>query len=325
MPYELHRWVFCEDPVLIDQSVENRALEWNFKQKHSNPRMATHQQLKFSRKICENGKVSTGEVKPMLSKMCGFETRIPSRFVHAVALARGVVQENAAKFEAMHTEASAALSQMPKMCDSARHFVNTPWDQMFLASAQYHVTEPGDAKRGFWTEPLHTDGAGSAIHLAITGFSKRDVRFYVAGKSEDPLAIENTLGTMYMGLMTGCKHEVSHKACAVEDKFNMSGLPPCSLSIMVRCNLFPGISLRRKNAPLMKDSAFRTVIEIFQRHFVAGGWRIPSLQTCQDIFSKGIPSASLEVQKGKGSKTRKRTMEQVPLGTISLMKKAREK
>ena len=297
MPHELYRWVFCEDPVLIDQSVENCALEWNFKQKHSNHRMATHQQLKFNRKICENGMVSTGEVKPMLSKMCGFETRMPSRFVHAVALARGVVQENAAKFKAMHTEASTALLKLPKMCANAKHFVNTPWDQMFLASVQCQVTEPGDAERGFWTEPRHTDCAGSAIHLAITGFSSRDVRFYVAGEKGEPLVIENTKGTMYMGLTTGCKHEVSHKACAVEDQFRMSGLPPCSLSIMVRCNLFPKFGLRRNSSFLMESSAFRTVIKIFQRHFVAGGWRMPSLQTCQDIFSKGIPTVTLETQK----------------------------
>ena len=130
--------------------------------------------------------------------------------------------------------------------------------------------------------------------------------------------IENTKGTMYMGLTTGCKHEVSHKACAVEDQFCMSGLPPCSLSIMVRCNLFPGLRSRREN--LMESSAFRTVIKIFQRHFVAGGWRMPSLQTCQDIFSKGIPTVTLETQKsgkaaskGKGSKLRKRTFEQTLL------------
>ena len=253
---------------------------------------------------------------------------MPSRFVHAVALVRGVLQENAAKFEVMHTEASEALRRLPKMCANAKHFVNTPWDQMFLASAQCQVTDPGDAERGFWTEPRHTDCAGSAIHLAITGFSSRDVRFYVAGENEEPLVIENTKGTMYMGLTTGCKHEVSHKACAVEDKFKMSDLPPCSLSIMVRCNLFPKLNLRRYNTHLMESSAFRTVIKIFQRHFVAGGWRIPSLQTCQDIFSKGIPAVTLEAQKSgkaackwKGSKSRKRTLEQTPMTKKSTKKR----
>ena len=201
---------------------------------------------------------------------------------------------------------------------------------MFLASAQCQVTEPGNAERGFWTEPRHTDCAGSAIHLAITGFSSRDVRFYVAGENEEPLVIENTKGTMYMGLTTGCKHEVSHKACSEEDQFTMSGLPPCSLSIMVRCNLFPLDNLRRKDSALMESRAFRTVIKIFQRHFVAGGWRMPSLQTCQDIFSKGIPTVTLETQKsgkaaskGKGSKSRKRTLEQTLLGRVSMTKNTR--
>ena len=70
----------------------------------------------------------------------------------------------------------------------------------------------------------------------------------------------------------------------------------------------------------MESRAFRTVIKIFQRHFVAGGWRMPSLQTCQDIFSKGIPTVTLGSQKsgkaaskGIGSKSRKRTLEQTPM------------
>ena len=105
-------------------------------------------------------------------------------------------------------------------------FLQTSWDQVFCASSQIHVTDPGDDRRGYWHEARHKDGAGSACHMAITGYSRRDVCFYVGGADEkiEPLIIHNKPGTVYMGLVTGCEHEVKHVPSAATEKKRLARL-----------------------------------------------------------------------------------------------------
>ncbi len=181
MPHECQRFVFEEDPALIGGTAANAGLEWSFTQKHSDNKIASHQQHEFDREIIENGHTGTNKVQPALTAMCGFPSRSPSRLTHATAFSRAVLAANAQIFKAMYAEAAAGLKKLPRQCVNTRRFLQTSWDQVFCASQQIHVTDPGDDRRGYLHEMRHKDGAGSACHMGITGYKRRDVCFYVGG------------------------------------------------------------------------------------------------------------------------------------------------
>ena len=200
------------------------------------------------------------------------------------AVTRAVLEANAHKFEPMLAEARAELKRRKVKCANSKVIQERTWRDIFLATQQTHVVESGDAERGMWTEPRHKDGGGSCPHGGATGYGERDVQFFVPG-AEEPLIIQNTPGTFYMGLLTGCEHQVYHVPSA--EKLSRFGLPPSSLSVMIRCDLFGRQRLRRKKAPLMANPAFRICIKIFREHFLTGGWRLPSIAAARAILAAG--------------------------------------
>ena len=131
--------------------------------------------------------------------------------------------------------------------------------------------KPTSLSQGMWSEacgPNHaTRTAGGPAPMGGYGYGERDVQFFVPG-AEEPLIIQNTPGTFYMGLLTGCEHQVYHVPSA--EKLSRFGLPPSSLSVMIRCDLFGRQRLRRKKAPLMANPAFRICIKIFRERFLTG-------------------------------------------------------
>ena len=78
----------------------------------------------------------------------------------------------------MWEEVASRLRGMPResLKQNGRHFLRNSMETLFLTCGEVHVADPGSPERGWRDEPRHRDGAGSAIHLSLTLFGRRDVR-----------------------------------------------------------------------------------------------------------------------------------------------------
>jgi len=60
---------------------------------------------------------------------------------------------------------------------NVQHLVDTPVSAWFLSCGELSIMNPQDYKGAFWSEPKHQDGGASVLHMGITLYGRREVRF----------------------------------------------------------------------------------------------------------------------------------------------------
>ena len=104
-------------------------------------------------------------------------------------------------------------------------FLKTPFELWFLSAGELHVTHNATSAGGFapkalksggsepqdshecWKEPLHNDGGASILHLGLTLYGRRDVRF-IQGDDMPDVFVSQAPGSVYFGGITGAQHQV---------------------------------------------------------------------------------------------------------------------
>ena len=169
--------------------------------------------------------------------------------------------------------------------ENGNHFLTTPAEQWFLTCGEIAVTSLGDSPTGLWAEPKHQDGAASVLHLGLTLFGRRDVVFDQLEGSPS-ITVSNIPGSVYMGGVTGAKHQVLHKEPAnPNDRLVIPGLGPCSVTIMFRTALFPHTRSRLRNATPHPPLFFKTLSASFRASLASTTWVLPSLSECEACLS----------------------------------------
>lgn len=119
--------------------------------------------------------------------------------------------------------------------------------------------EPGDETRGFWAEPWHKDGGASIMHMGVTLYGRRRLECDQGFDRLRPVVIDNVPGTVYMGMLTGPRHQVTHMAASDGELLSVPGLGPCGVNVMARTSLFPFFQARLRNTTPAPQAVFHAL------------------------------------------------------------------
>ena len=155
---------------------------------------------------------------------------------------------------------------------------------------------------GAWEEPLHQDGGASILHMGLTVYGRRDVRF-VQGPGLADVAVRNVPGTVYFGQVTGAEHQVHHRAASSQaELLQLPGLGQCSVTVMLRTALFPYNRARMRNTTPSPVVVFHALAKSFRESCARGNWRLPSLVECKAALLNVPSLADVEPKVSDGVK-----------------------
>ena len=154
--------------------------------------------------------------------------------------------------------------------ENRRHFLQQPVASWFLNAAELCITEAA----GSWQEPLHQDGAASAVHMGVTLWGRRLMVCQVP--DEPDVVVSNHPGVVYLGGLTGPHHQVTHQP-SHEDEL-LDGR--FSVAIMLRTTLFPFCRSRVRGTTPHSPAFFFGMAEIVAESVGNRRWILPSLEAC---------------------------------------------
>lgn len=113
------------------------------------------------------------------------------------------------------------------------HFLEADFDSWFLSCAEIHfinaegflrkeASSPKEqgASETLWEEGLHNDGGASILHMGLTLYGRRDVRF-LQGSGLPDVLVSQEPGSVYLGGVTGARHQVGQGLTFVPRVFRL--------------------------------------------------------------------------------------------------------
>jgi hypothetical protein len=156
---------------------------------------------------------------------------------------------------------------------NGKKFLKQSIEEWFLSCSELTFIDPCEGEAGYLTEKRHMDGPMSVFHGALTLSGARDLFCEVRGSGR--VCVPNRPGTMYLGNLTGPRHQVVHRRCD-HDSLLVPGLGHKSVTIMLRTGLFPHGNSRRmgclSNPPAFKASVANSFVASMQ----VDGLRLPT-------------------------------------------------
>ena len=202
---EVVHWLQA-DPVLQPDTDEYAALDISFDARRANVK-------------CEEGRkfVHSGHTGVSCSSaMCGLSLKRQLPLPRVLSWLRAFKVVNSAPLAVLQANARhAVLSQIAEEDRSLNgaHFLEASFEDWFLTCAELSVLNAGgegDNTGGggdYWSEPTHQDGGASVLHMGLTLFGRRQVRF-----EQGPLLPDVWVpcgpGSVYLGQVTGARHQV---------------------------------------------------------------------------------------------------------------------
>lgn len=194
---EVVRWL-QGDPALLPGSDEHKALDISFTAARENVK------CEEGRKFVRSG--HTGACST--TAMCGLSLKHELPLPRVLSWLRAFKSINAAPLAILQATARHAVSKMAEADrkQNGTHFLESPFEEWFLTCAEMSVLNAG-GKGEFWSEPVHQDGGASVLHMGLTLFGRRQVRF-----EQGPLLPDVWVpcgpGSVYLGQVTGARHQV---------------------------------------------------------------------------------------------------------------------
>ena len=182
----------------------------------------------------------------------------------------------------MLARARAALSEFDDeaLGQNGLHFLDSDFEAWFLSASELHVFDrPADC-----FEPRHNDGGASILHMGITLYGRRRVTFFSpegasSTSEEQEVRFEQQPGSVYLGIVTGASHQVSHVATRHPDET----LRAHTVSIMMRTCLFPYNRSRCQNTTPSPQDVFRKLALCFTEHLASHRLELPTLARVQAV------------------------------------------
>ena len=174
--------------------------------------------------------------------------------------------------------------------ENGNHFLDTSFEEWFLTCGEMHMSLPGDAASGLWREPWHQDGAGSVLHLGLTLWGRRHVRFKQTG-SDPELVLPNEPGSVYFGQITGAEHRVEHQLpYAAHELLHIPNIGDAAVTVMARTALFPHCRSRQRNTTPSPPKVFFALAQAFRLAASSHSYRLPTLAECEHAHTSSEAS-----------------------------------
>jgi hypothetical protein len=185
---------------------------------------------------------------------------------------------------------SMTLATMPQGEDENReHFLEHTLPQWFCTAGELCISKAD----GVWKEPDHMDGGASVLHMGVTVYGDRDMVCHRPGIETDPVVVRNTGGTVYLGVLTGPRHGVTHLP-SMPDQLLPHRLGQLSVTIMMRTTLFPHCRSRLKGTTPSPSIWYGRLAENLSASLSSLQWQLPSRAACEAVYAP--PPASVPKQ-----------------------------
>ena len=143
-----------------------------------------------------------------------------------------------------------------------------------------------------FNEPLHTDGSASAVHIGLSLAGKRSVRFLqekvssvtkqcVTPTIAPDVKLECTPGHIYMGPVTGARHQVEYPVWDPSDDMHLPVVGSCGVVVVIRSCVWPGMARCLGQTPSPKN-AWNVFSKCVRNLMSSNELVMPSLQQCLD-------------------------------------------
>ena len=165
---------------------------------------------------------------------------------------------------------------VPELGKNGRDFMQRPMSQWFATVGQFHLFEVPHGLE----EPKHFDGGASILHMGVTLYGRRQLRFFEGNKAcPGEVVAEMSLapGSVYLGTVTGGLHEVVHGTPRSVHETRLGH----SVTCMVRTSLWPapcGRIMRRLPIP---GPMFAAVAQSFVASLREHSFVLPTLEECE--------------------------------------------
>jgi hypothetical protein len=282
------------DPVLQVGTVEHAALGLDFSADRSNAKSEERRKFILSGAV---GSCSSGY-------MCGLSLGKPLPFRRLLAWHHAFVHVNATLVAELGAAARLAIGRISyeDRATNGQHVIDTPVRDWFLTCGELNIsnanptasssTASSPAASDPWEEPFHQDGGASILHMGLTVYGRRDVRF-VQGPGLPDIAVRNVPGSVYFGQVTGAQHQVHHRAASSQaELLQLAGFGQCSVTVMLRTALFPYNHARLRNVTPSPVVVFQALARSFRESCARGNWRFPSLAECEAALLE-VPSPAV--------------------------------
>jgi hypothetical protein len=91
---------------------------------------------------------------------------------------------------------------------------------------------------------------------------------------------------VYLGQLTGCRHQVLHRAADPAELLWDRRLGDLSVSVMMRCALFGHNRARLRGTTPSPIPFFHILAEVFSSEMASASWRLPSMDECLRAYGR---------------------------------------
>lgn len=285
-----HTWNICEgtlavevlewlraDPALVPGSAAFMALGVDFQAQRADAKSEMNRKFIMAGAFegCGSG------------NMCGLSLSKLMPLPRLQAWRAALLAVNERAFEALEASAKAAVQRLSPedRGTNGEHFLQLSFHQWFAACGELVFVNPGNVEEGFWAEPEHQDGGGSVMHMGITLYGRRGL-VCCQGPGLPDVSIPNAPGTVYLGQLTGPRHQVTHEAALPCELLEVPGLGPCGVNVMMRTALFPFNRARLRNTTPSPAPFFESLTRCLRDGLAAKRLRLPTLEECAAHFGE---------------------------------------
>jgi hypothetical protein len=238
------------------------------------------------------------------SGMCGLSLQKPLPSRRVVAWHQAFMACNMESLMSLQGCARAMVSKLgpDNLSANGEHFMATPLEEWFVTCGELCFTKGGSSSDGFWEEPKHQDGGMSVLHLGLTLAGNRTLRCWQTENLPD-IVLHNAPGTVYLGQLTGCEHQVTHEASEPWELLEVAGLGSCSCTVMCRTALFPHYRARGRNTTPNPLGVFLALARAFASSLRHYKFSLPSLEACEEMEATLLVELPAPARPMKKSKT----------------------
>ena len=164
------------------------------------------------------------------------------------------------------------------------------YETWLWAVGEMHILKR--CEREPFKEALHNDGSASAVHIGLALAGNRSVRFLqekvssVTKKCVTPsiapdVKLECTPGHIYMGPVTGARHQVEYPVWDPSDDMHLPVVGSCGVVVVIRSCVWPGMARCLGQTPSPKN-AWNVFSKCVRNLMSSNELVMPSLQQCLD-------------------------------------------
>jgi hypothetical protein len=253
---------------------------------------------------------------PASGSMCtlSLQKDLPVPRLRAFFAAFKVVNAEALR-QLQESARAMTLATSPQGEDRNRkHYLEHVMPQWFCSAGELCISECN----GEWQEVEHMDGGASVLHMGVTCYGDRDMVCNRPGFEDNPVVVRNTGGTVYLGVMTGPRHQVTHRP-SMADQLLPHFLGQMSVTIMLRTTLFPHDRSRLMGTTPAPQVWYHRLAASFSTSLATMQWQLPSLAECEAAYyaeatspQPQLAGSMMEAELGGPKAAKPKTKPEVP-------------